>query len=165
MLILGVDPGLNISGYGLIYSSSHRLQFVAAGKIQSNKKNSFAERLRDIYDGITAVIQQHHPDLFVIEETFYNKNAKTSLILGHARGVLMLAAAKNGIPLFEYPAKVVKKSLTGNGNASKEQVRYMVERILHTSDLPPEMDISDALAIALTHHHHLKFQQLTGGRG
>ncbi len=159
-LILGVDPGLNISGYGLIYYSPPRLQFVAAGTVSSPKNASLSQRLLALYDGITAVIKQYQPELFVIEETFYNKNAKTSLILGHARGVLMLAAARNQLPVYEYSARSVKKSITGNGAATKVQVRYMVERILNIKELPDEMDVSDALAVALTHHHHLKFQQL-----
>jgi crossover junction endodeoxyribonuclease RuvC len=160
-LILGVDPGLNITGYGLIYYVPPRLEFVAAGMVSSPKNGSLSERLVALYDGITAVIKQYQPEVFAIEETFYNKNAKTSLILGHARGVLMLSAARNQLPVFEYSARSVKKSITGNGAATKAQVRFMVERILKIKDLPDEMDISDALAIALTHHHHLKFQQLT----
>ncbi|HDR03960.1 MAG TPA: crossover junction endodeoxyribonuclease RuvC [Candidatus Marinimicrobia bacterium] len=160
-LILGVDPGLNITGYGLIYYAPPRLEFVAAGIVSSPKNARLSERLVALYDGITAVIKQYQPGVFAIEETFYNKNAKTSLILGHARGVLMLSAARNQLPVFEYSARSVKKSITGNGAATKAQVRFMVERILKIKDLPDEMDISDALAIALTHHHHIKFQQLT----
>lgn len=161
MIILGIDPGLQNTGYGLISHQKHRLQFIAAGLIKTKAKDDFAAKLLTLYQGLSEVIRTYKPDVFAIEETFYNTNARTSLILGHARGVLMLAGANAGLTVNEYAAKSVKKALTGNGNAGKEQVKYMVERILNYSGLPEKnFDISDALAVALTHHHQLKYQQL-----
>lgn len=161
MIILGIDPGLRNTGYGVISYQPHRLQFISAGLIKTNTKQAFSEKLRTLYDGISEVITLHKPDVFAIEETFYNTNAKTSLLLGHARGVLILAGAHAKLDVLEYAAKFVKKALTGNGSASKEQVKYMVERILKYDRLPENnFDISDALAVALTHQNQIKFKQL-----
>ena len=161
MIILGIDPSLRNTGYGLISYQTHRLQFMAAGTISTGKMETFAQKLKLLYDGVFEVIKHYKPDVFAIEETFYNTNAKTSLLLGHARGVLILAGASANLDVLEYSAKSVKKALTGNGSASKEQVKYMVERVLNYYDLPEKnFDISDALAVALTHHHQMKYQQL-----
>jgi len=163
LIIIGIDPGLQCTGYGLISRGEHRTQFIAAGEIRSEAKAALAVRLNSLWTGVNEVLEQYRPEVFVIEQTFYNTNARTSLILGHARGVLMLAAAARGIPVVEYAAKVVKRSLTGNGNAGKEQVKYMVERVLNYQGLPEgKFDMSDALAVALTHHNHIRFEQMTG---
>ncbi len=137
------------------------MQLIAAGVVRTRRDTSFPQRLRTLYDGVDDVIRRFNPDIFVIEETFYNSNAKTSLLLGHARGALILAAAHHELEVVEYSAKAVKKALTGNGSADKEQIRYMVQRLLNIRELPDKsLDLSDALAVALTHHHQLKFEQL-----
>ncbi len=160
MILLGIDPGLNMTGYGLIDYKARHTQFIAAGVIKNSRLKSFPDKLHYLYREIEDVINRYKPELVVIEETYSNRNPRTSLLLGHARGVLMVAVCNKNIPVAEYASRYVKKALTGNGAASKEQVRYMVLKILNIDKLPMEMDTSDALAIALTHCHHMKFQSL-----
>lgn len=158
MIILGIDPGLNTSGYGLIKivgSSSH---FIAAGIISTAKAKSFSEKLEILYTSCCEIIEEYKPEVFAIEETFSNVNPRTSLKLGHARGVLMLAGQINALPVHEYPATIVKKALTGVGSASKDQVKYMVMKILKLPTLDGKMDVSDALAVAITHFNTIKYQ-------
>lgn len=157
MIILGIDPGLNTSGYGLIQSDRSTLRFIAAGTITTSAAGSFTEKLGILHKSCCEIIDEYKPDVYAIEETYSNVNPRTSLKLGHARGVLMLAAYENACPVFEYPATIVKKSLTGTGSASKEQVKYMVLKMLKMSALNGKMDVSDALAVAITHYHHLRY--------
>jgi len=160
VILLGIDPGLNTTGYGLIDYKAHHTQFIAAGVIKNSRQKTFPDKLQHLYREIQEVLTHYKPELVVIEETYSNRNPRTSLLLGHARGVLMVAACNKDLPVAEYASRYVKKALTGNGAASKEQVRYMVLKILNIDRLPLEMDTSDALAIALTHCHHMKFQAL-----
>ncbi|MDZ7821652.1 MAG: crossover junction endodeoxyribonuclease RuvC [Candidatus Marinimicrobia bacterium] len=164
MIILGVDPGLNVSGYGIILLDRSRIHFVAAGAISTSKAGSFPEKLAILHRTCTEIIDDHKPDVFAIEETFSNINPRTSLKLGHARGVLILAAEERDCPVFEYPATIVKKALTGVGSASKEQVRYMVMKMLKIQELTGSMDVTDALAVAITHYHQIRFNILKTGR-
>jgi crossover junction endodeoxyribonuclease RuvC len=157
MIILGIDPGLNTSGYGLIKLDRSKLHFLAAGEITTGKASSFSEKLEILYTICCEIIDDHQPDVFAIEETFSNVNPRTSLKLGHARGVLMLAGQMKNLPVYEYPATVVKKALTGVGSASKEQVKYMVMKMLKLPSLDGKMDVSDALAVAITHYNQLRF--------
>lgn len=157
MIILGIDPGLNTSGYGLITVDHSKIRFLAAGEVSTAKARTFAEKLEILYCSCCDIIDDHHPDVFAIEETFSNINPRTSLKLGHARGVLMLSGQIKGLPVFEYPATIVKKALTGVGSASKEQVKYMVMKMLKLPSLQGKMDVSDALAVAITHYNQLKF--------
>lgn len=157
MIILGIDPGLNTSGYGVIQSDKSALRFIAAGTITTSATTSFTEKLGILYKSCCEIIDDYKPDVYAIEETYSNVNPRTSLKLGHARGVLMLAAYQNACPVFEYPATIVKKSLTGTGSASKEQVKYMVLKMLKMASLSGKMDVSDALAVAITHFHHLHY--------
>jgi|SRR6056297_3536862 len=161
MIILGIDPGLNISGYGVIRYKRRTPEFISAGTIKTSAACDFPEKLEILYRNCCDIIGDFKPDVIAIEETFTNVNPRSSLKLGHARGVLMLAGRMADKKVYEYPATIVKKSLTGTGGATKKQVRYMVMKILHLSDLPAPYDISDALAIALTHYHHLRFQILS----
>lgn len=157
MIILGIDPGLNTSGYGLIKLDRSKIQFLAAGEISTGKASDFSSKLEILFTTCCEIIDDHHPDVFAIEETFSNVNPRTSLKLGHARGVLMLAGQMKGLPVYEYPATIVKKALTGVGSASKEQVKYMVMKMLKLPSLDGKMDVSDALAVAITHYNQLKF--------
>lgn len=157
MIILGIDPGLNNSGYGLVKVDRSTVQFLAAGEISTSKAKDFSEKLEILYQTCCDIIDDHHPDVFAIEETFANVNPRTSLKLGHARGVLMLAGQIKGLTVYEYPATIVKKALTGVGSASKEQVKYMVMKMLKIRSLEGKMDVSDALAIAITHYNTLKY--------
>ncbi len=157
MIILGIDPGLNTSGYGVIKVEHSKLSFIAAGEISTSKAYDFPEKLEILYKSCCEVIDDYKPDAFAIEETFSNINPKTSLKLGHARGVLMLAGQMKQLPLHEYPATIVKKALTGVGSASKEQVKYMVIKMLKLPSLGGKMDVSDALAVAIAHYNTLKY--------
>ncbi len=160
MKILGVDPGLNTTGYGLIKTSKQHLNFITAGTITTKTSHPFPKRLEILYSNMSDIIEEHSPDIFAIEETFVNINARSSLILGHARGALILAAQILGIPIYEYATRLIKKSITGNGAASKKQVKYMVEHLLETNNIPKSLDISDALATAITFFNQHKFKEL-----
>ena len=153
MIILGVDPGTLVTGYGVIETNgkaSHTV--IEYGTIESKKISSLPKRLEAIFTRLGAVIERTIPDEFAIETAFYDKNVQSTLKLGHARGVAMLAAVLKQLPTGEYAPRDIKKAVVGNGNASKDQVEYMVRKILN---LPPEdkklPDAYDALAVAITH--------------
>ena len=149
--ILGIDPGSHCTGYGVITGEGDEIRYIDSGFIAPPKNASRYDRLRAIYEGLQHVIARHSPTHFAIEEVFYSKNAKSSLILGEARGVAILAAAMAGIPVYEYSPREVKQSVTGNGGADKSQVNYMLGKILRLDAAPENTDESDALAVALCH--------------
>jgi len=149
--ILGVDPGSNCTGYGMIRGSGDEVQYVSSGTIAAARAATRYERLREIYSGIERVIREFQPTHVAIEDVFYSKNPKSALVLGEARGAAILAAALAGIPIYEYSAREVKQSVTGNGAADKSQVSYMLGKILGLSPLPKRADESDAIAIAMCH--------------
>jgi crossover junction endodeoxyribonuclease RuvC len=149
--ILGVDPGSNYTGFGVLRGSGDDVQYVFSGTIAATRNMSRHERLRGIFAGIEQVIRDYRPTHVAIEDVFYSKNPKSALVLGEARGVAILAAALAGIPVFEYSAREVKQSVTGNGAADKSQVSYMLGKILHLASLPERTDESDAIAIAMCH--------------
>lgn len=152
MRIMGIDPGLVATGYGVIEADQDGQQFVAGGLIRTRKED-LAKRLERIFSQISEVLTQYQPEVVALEE-IYSKydHPRTAILMGHARGVICLSAAKMGIPLVGYAASQVKRALTGNGNASKEQVQAAVMAILGLSE-PLEEDVSDALALAVCHHH------------
>jgi crossover junction endodeoxyribonuclease RuvC len=147
--ILGVDPGSNCTGYGLVTGGD--VTYLASGVIRPPRSASRFERLRAIHEGLCEVIRQHRPTHFAIEDVFYSKNPKSALVLGEARGAAILAASLAEIPVFEYSAREVKQSVTGNGAADKSQVSYMMSKILGLKELPERADESDAIAIAMCH--------------
>lgn len=151
--ILGIDPGLRNTGWGLIEALGTRLSFVACGSVHSDGDLHLADRLRQLHDGLSAVIHAHRPDEVAIEETFVNKDARATLKLGQARGVAMLAPAQAGLPVAEYAPNLVKKTIVGAGHAEKDQIHMMVRVLLPKAD-PRSTDAADALAIALTHAQH-----------
>ena len=151
--ILGIDPGLRRTGWGIISQDGNKLVFIASGVIAPNDKFEMAARLRALHDGLRDVIAQFHPDEAAVEETFINTNAQSALKLGQARGVALLTPALTGLPVAEYAANVVKKSITGAGHAEKQQIRHMVEVLLPKAEIGSE-DAADALAIAICHAHH-----------
>lgn len=157
MIILGVDPGTLFTGYAVISGVNEKLKLLTADIIKNPAKNSMPIRLKQIYDGLVEVIENFKPDEFAIETAFYGKNVQSTLKLGHARGVSILAAVNKQIPTAEYSPREVKKSITGLGAASKEQVRYMVCTLLKIKEhtLPKKTDISDAIAVAICHHNKL----------
>jgi crossover junction endodeoxyribonuclease RuvC len=150
--ILGIDPGLRHTGWGLIISDGPRLSYLASGTIRSVQTDELALRLRQLHDGLKAIIETHQPDEVAVEETFVNKDAQATLKLGHARGIALLVPALAGLPVFEYAANLVKKRVTGVGHAEKEQVKAML-RVLLPKAAPKTPDEADALAIAIAHAH------------
>ena len=155
MIILGVDPGSNITGYGLVSGDVSRPVCLGFGAIHAKPKDSMAARLKLIYDGLREVISQARPDHMALEEAFFAKNAQSALKLGMARGVIMLAAQEQGVRVFEYSPLIIKQTVTGFGRADKEQVRTMVKIQLRMDKNPEPFDASDALATAITHMAHL----------
>ena len=151
--ILGIDPGLMHTGWGIIESHANQLKFIACGAIHSNATLPIPERLKQLYNGLQEVIALYRPEESAVEETFVNKNAASSLKLGHARGAILLALSLNHLPVKEYSANLVKKSVVGKGHADKTQVAMMVKTLLPTASAKTA-DAADALAVAITHAHH-----------
>jgi crossover junction endodeoxyribonuclease RuvC len=150
--ILGLDPGLRRTGWGVIACEGARLSHVAHGVIAPKDTLPFAERLLILLEGISEVIAGHAPDEAAVEETFMNNNAASALKLGHARACALLAPARSGLPVAEYAATVVKKAVVGTGGADKSQVGWMIARLLPTAG-PTSADAADALAVAIAHAH------------
>lgn len=155
MKILGIDPGLNCTGWGVIEQQGNRLSFIAAGQIKTNAADPLATRLNMLHHGMAQMLQLYTPQEAAIEETFMNTNALSSLKLGHARGALMLSVSLENVPLTEYATRLVKKSVVGVGKAEKEQVAAMVAMILPGAKAT-SADAYDALAVAICHAHHRK---------
>lgn len=153
MRLLGLDPGLRHTGWGVVDMAGNRLTYVADGTVHSNGERSLAERLVELHDGLRAVIDRYRPDAAAVEETFVNKNPTSTLKLGLARGVVLLVPALAGLPVAEYPANLVKKSVVGAGHADKQQVQRMVKLLL-PGCLAATADAADALAVAICHAHH-----------
>lgn len=162
MRILGIDPGLQKMGWGIIESQGHRLSFIACGLVKTTAKLSLPERLAQIDKGVCEIMAQFKPDQAAIEETFVNNNSASSLKLGAARGVAMVVPARLGLIVGEYPANLVKKSVVGAGKAGKDQVGMMIRTLLPTCGEIGE-DEADALAVAICHAHHASSKQKFGG--
>jgi len=159
--ILGLDPGLRRTGWGVVTIEGMRLQHIAHGVIKPDEKAPFAERLLHLFEELTAVIAAHAPDEAAVEETFVNTNASSTLKLGHARAACLIAPAKAGLPVAEYAATVVKKAVVGTGGADKDQVGFMIRRLLPTAG-ETTADAADALAVAIAHAHARKARTLRG---
>lgn len=149
--VIGVDPGINHTGYGIISKIANKVTCLSKGTINSSSRFDFHLRLQKIYQSLGDIIKLWYPDIMAIEETIYAQNMKTALKLGQARGVVLLAGANFGLDIYEYSPKKIKSSVTGNGSATKEQVRFMITRILKLEKAPISLDASDALAAALCH--------------
>jgi len=152
MRLIGLDPGLRNTGWGVVDVEGNRLTYVADGTVSPNAKQDLARRLRDLHEGLAQVLANFDPDEAAVEETFVNKNPGTTLRLGEARGVVVLAPALAGLPVAEYSANRIKKSIVGAGHAAKEQVQMMVGRILPGCQFSSP-DAADALAVAICHAH------------
>jgi crossover junction endodeoxyribonuclease RuvC len=152
--ILGLDPGLGTTGWGLIEAQGNRLSHIANGELKTNTAAPLPERLANLADQLETLIAEHRPDGAAVEEVFANKNPQSTLKLGQARGVAIMLAARAGISVGEYAARLVKKAVVGNGNAEKVQVHAMVGRLLPGVRIAGP-DAADALAVAITHAHHL----------
>ena len=151
MIILGVDPGTLFTGYGIIKYANGEIDLIDAGVIKIPPTKELAPRLKIIYDGLDRLIKTNKPDEFAIETAFYGKNVQSAMKIGYARGVSLLAAEKNGLPSNEYSPREVKKSVVGNGAATKEQVQYMIRKLLAVKKTKMKFDESDALAVAICH--------------
>jgi crossover junction endodeoxyribonuclease RuvC len=151
--ILGIDPGLRRTGWGVVEIAGNRLAFIGCGSVTTNDRDALAARLLAIHDGLLLVLDQYRPDEAAVEATFVNKDATATLKLGQARGIAMVVPAKAGVPVAEYAPNLVKKSIVGVGHGDKAQVRMMVGVLLPKAN-PHTDDAADALAIAVTHAHH-----------
>lgn len=159
MRILGIDPGLENTGWGIIDTQGSRLSFIAAGVVKTKTSDPITKRLLRIHEGLGAILAEWKPETSAIEETFVNKNAASSLKLGQARGVAMLVPASYGLEVAEYSANLIKKSVVGTGHAAKDQVGMMVKMLLPgCGDMLA--DAADALAVAICHAHHAQSNQM-----
>lgn len=156
MIIVGIDPGLHITGYGVLKSNGPHTDIVEAGIIKTEKKNHFEDKLKEIFTETGKIIRQYKPDYIAVEELYsHYVHPRTAIIMGHARGVVFLQAARNKIPVISYASTRIKKSLTGNGRASKSQVQKMIKTTLKLKEEVWSPDTADALAVALCHHNAL----------
>jgi len=153
MLALGIDPGTAICGFGFVESNGSRLIPRAYGAITTSSKAKMEDRLLKIYDDLDALIKEYKPDIMGVEQLFFNRNATTAIPVGQARGIVLLSAAKNNLELVERTPLQVKQAVTGYGKATKEQVIYMVTKILNLKKAPHPDDVADALAIAICAAH------------
>jgi crossover junction endodeoxyribonuclease RuvC len=159
MIILGIDPGYAIAGFGIIQKEGGRLKPIQYGSIQTLPSLDTGTRLKQIYDATKQIIEQYKPEVMAIEKLYFNRNVTTALTVGQARGVLILAAVEAGMPIAEYTPLQVKQSTVGYGNAEKNQVQEMVKVLLKLKEVPKPDDVADALAIAITHAHSSSFAE------
>ncbi len=155
-IILGIDPGTNIMGYGIIGINGTALSLLSLGVIKLTKVEGHALKLKSIFEQTCSLIAQYHPDEVALEAPFFGKNVQSMLKLGRAQGVAMAAALSQQIPIFEYSPRKVKQSITGKGAASKEQVALMLQRLLNFKEMPKHLDATDGLAVAVCHYFQRK---------
>ncbi|MHB1317998.1 MAG: crossover junction endodeoxyribonuclease RuvC [Anaerolineae bacterium] len=160
MLVLGLDPGLAITGYGLIRGDGQRLELAEYGVIRTDAGLGMSERLVLIHDSLQQVLVRHTPDVAAVEELFFSTNARTAMLVGEARGVLLLTLAQSGLPIYEYTPMQVKQAITGYGGADKNQIQQMVRLLLSLDTLPQPDDAADALAVSICHHHSARIASL-----
>lgn len=163
MLVLGVDPGSAITGYGLVKQTGNKLEAVDYGCIRTSSSQPLELRIQKIYQSIKDLITKYQPENFAVEELFFNKNVRTAISVSQARGVILLAGANSNLVVHEYTPLQVKQAVVGYGRAEKSQVQYMVKTILCLPEIPKPDDVADALAIAICHTHYCKSARLMGG--
>ena len=152
MRVVGIDPGLKITGYGVIEGSGGTFSLVEAGFVSTKERDEMPDRIRCIYDDILALFEETKPEAAAVEELYsHYAHPRTAILMGHARGAILLAAAKCGVPAASYSATMIKRSLTGNGHATKSQVQRMIKVMLSLGQPPEPPDVADALAVALCH--------------
>lgn len=159
--ILGIDPGTLITGYGVIEVSGNSISAIDYGCVNNKTSTTMPIRYKHIYETLVSIIQKNNPDCMSIEKLFHCKNVQSALKLGEARGVAILAGAQNGLDIFEYEPRKIKQSVVGYGAAHKSQVKSMIKSILHIDKMTGPSDVSDALAIAVCHAHHLNNVRLS----
>lgn len=160
MIILGIDPGTRITGYGIIKVHPHKIETLDFGCIRPPTAASSSKKYLIIFEGIQALIDQFTPEALSVEGQYFHKNALSALKLGMARGMAILAAEMAGIPIFEYAPTKAKKAVVGHGGASKEQVQHMIQKLLNLAALPTPEDAADALALAICHAHSLSLKHV-----
>lgn len=154
MRVLGIDPGSETTGWGVVEGDARRYRLVEYGTVKARPRERFAARLLKISEGIEALVARFGPDVCAVEESFFAVNPKTALQLGHVRGVILLAAERAGVEIAEYSPRLVKQTVVGYGAAEKQQVQEMVRVLLSLKEPPQPFDAADALALAITHFHH-----------
>jgi crossover junction endodeoxyribonuclease RuvC len=159
-LVLGIDPGTAITGYGLVREDDEGLALVDCGAITTPSGQPLAARLQTIYQGLAGVIREHQPDTAAVEELFFSRNVRTALSVGHARGVALLVLADAGLPIYEYKPLEVKQAIAGYGGADKQQVQEMVRLVLNLDQVPQPDDAADAVAVAVCHIHTARMTAL-----
>ncbi|MBM7613875.1 crossover junction endodeoxyribonuclease RuvC [Alkaliphilus hydrothermalis] len=160
MIILGIDPGFAIMGYGIIHYEGNRFKPIHYGAIKTPSQMSTDLRLKEIYKDLCDIIDTYKPDVVAIEELFFNNNAKTAIMVGQARGVAIVAAANKGCLIYEYTPLQVKQGVVGYGRADKTQVQQMIKALLNLEKVPKPDDVADALAVAVCHAHSGRFNEL-----
>lgn len=160
MIVLGIDPGSKVTGYGLIEKKDNEMTCIHSGHIAPSGRIPFYDRIHFIFQATVEILERYRPQEMAIEDLFYAKNVKSSVKLGHARGAALIAAVHCGVKIFEYTPLEIKKSVVGYGRATKEQVRSMVQVILKLKDIP-NLDTSDALATAICHLNWTRFEAIT----
>ena len=158
-IILGIDPGTNVMGYGLIHIKGSKMELIVMGVLRLEKVGDHALKLQRIFDRVVSLIDEYKPDELAIEAPFFGKNVQSMLKLGRAQGVAIAGALSRNLPICEYSPKKIKQSITGSGNASKEQVAAMLKSLLHFKETPEFLDATDGLAAAVCHH----FQRVPAG--
>jgi crossover junction endodeoxyribonuclease RuvC len=159
LLILGIDPGIAILGFGLVRYEANKFTVIDYGAITTEAGVPMSERLTGIYDGLIDIIEKYKPDAYAVEELFFNKNIKTALTVGHARGVAVLAGCKSGVKVYEYTPLQVKQAVAGYGRAEKSQIQQMVKILLNLREIPKPDDVADALAVAICHGNSSNFSE------
>src|SRR5262245_3714659 len=150
MLVLGIDPGTGNTGYGVVRGDGRGgASLVECGVIRTRSRDPLPARLAEIYDGVSELIARHRPDALSLEDVFYSRNVRTTVVLGHARGVILLAGQQHGLPVHELPPAEIKKAVVGTGAATKEQVQFMLTRLLRLKSAPQPSDAADGVAAAL----------------
>jgi crossover junction endodeoxyribonuclease RuvC len=164
--ILGVDPGTAATGYGVVVRGDGDADtLVECGVIRTDADAPLEDRLREIHEAMGDVLERHAPDIAAVEGVFYGKNVRTTVLLGHTRGVILLAAAQRGVPVAEYTPAEIKNAVVGSGQATKEQVQFMTKKLLRLKEVPSPADAADGVAVALCHLSGVRFSQRLEGVG
>lgn len=160
LIIMGIDPGIAILGYGILDLEGNKYKIIDYGALTTESDVPMPDRLTCLYNGLSLLLNKYKPDAYAIEELFFNKNIKTALTVGHARGIAILAASILGIPIFEYTPLQVKQAIVGYGRADKKQIQQMVKMLLRLNETPKPDDVADALAVAICHGNSSRFSSL-----
>ncbi len=164
MIIMGIDPGFAITGFGIVKYEGNRFSVLDYGAVTTEASMKLSQRLLVLNNSLEELIQKHKPDAVAIEELFFNKNIKTALTVGHGRGVAVLAAARSGVDIFEYTPLQVKQSVVGYGRAEKAQIQQMVKALLNLKAIPKPDDVADALAVAICHGNSHRMGAILGNK-